>query len=286
MELPPYHLPTMKSVLYRAYDRLTAFLFKAGKVLIPVIVVLSFLNSLGTDGSFGNEDSESSALASISKTITPVLSPLGVTEENWPATVGIFTGIFAKEAVVGTLDALYTGLDAQAVAGESEEESFSFVAGIKGAFLTIPANIMELAGTITDPLGLSVGDISDRGAAAEGQEVSEATFGSMVNLFGSKSAAFAYLLFILLYFPCSAAISAVYRETNLAWTAFIGFWTTFLAYVASTGFYQIVNFMQHPGYSMLVLGVDLFGFVGVIMVLQVLSNKSEKLAAVGNRVRA
>jgi ferrous iron transport protein B len=286
MELPPYHLPTVKSVLYRAYDRLTAFLFKAGRVLIPVIVVLSFLNSLGTDGSFGNEDSESSALASISKTITPILSPLGVTKENWPATVGIFTGIFAKEAVVGTLDALYSGLDAQEVAGDGEEESFNFLAGIKGAFLTIPANLMELAGTVADPLGLSVGDISDRGAAAEGQEVSEATFGSMVNLFGSKSAAFAYLLFILLYFPCSAAISAVYRETNLAWTAFIGFWTTFLAYVASTGFYQIVNFMQHPGYSMLVLGVDLFGFVGVIMVLQVLSNKSEKLAAVGNRVRA
>jgi ferrous iron transport protein B len=41
--------------------------------------------------------------------ITPVLNPLGVTEENWPATVGVFTGIFAKEAVVGTLDALYTG---------------------------------------------------------------------------------------------------------------------------------------------------------------------------------
>ncbi|MFT5702484.1 MAG: ferrous iron transport protein B [Desulforhopalus sp.] len=287
MELPPYHLPTLKSVLLRAYDRLTAFLFKAGKVLIPVIMILSFLNSLGTDGTFGNEDSEKSALASISKTITPVLYPLGVTSENWPATVGVFTGIFAKEAVVGTLDALYAGIDTQVDgSNEEEENSYSFVAGIKEAFLTIPANLMDLAGTITDPLGLSVGDISDTGTAAEAQEVSEATFGSMVNLFGSKSAAFAYLLFILLYFPCSAAIAAIYRETNLGWTAFAGFWTTFLAYVASTGFYQIVNFMSHPGYSMLVLGVDILGVAAVIMVLQALSLRTKKPGAVVNAVSA
>jgi ferrous iron transport protein B len=61
MELPPYHLPTVKGVLLRAWDRLKTFIFRAGKVIIPVVVVLSFLNSMGTDGSFGNEDSDKSA---------------------------------------------------------------------------------------------------------------------------------------------------------------------------------------------------------------------------------
>ena len=40
----------------------------------------------------------------------PLFEPMGITEDNWPATVGIFTGVLAKEAVVGTLDALYTSI--------------------------------------------------------------------------------------------------------------------------------------------------------------------------------
>lgn len=279
MEMPPYHLPTFRSVVLRAYERLTSFLFKAGRVLIPVIMVLSFLNSLGTDGSFGNRNSESSALATISKTITPVLAPLGVTADNWPATVGIFTGIFAKEAVVGTLDALYTGLDQKAAGKSDDKEPFDLIAAIGEAFATIPENLAGLADKLGDPLGLSIVDISDTDAAAEAQKVNTATFGSMVLLFGSQSAAFAYLLFILLYFPCSAAISAVYRETNLAWTIFAGFWTTFLAFIASTLFYQITTFAEHPGYSALVIGGDLAAFILVLVVLKSIAGAGKRMAA-------
>ena len=281
MEMPPYHLPTVRSVLLRALDRLQTFLFKAGKVLIPVIMVLSVLNSLGVDGSFGNEDSDKSALASIGKVITPVLRPMGVSEENWPATVGIFTGIFAKEAVVGTLNSLYSSLDQQA--GEDEtgkEEGFDFWGGISGAFATIPENLKGVLDTLSDPLGISVGDVSDATIAAEEQEVNVNTFGSMVRLFGSQSAAFAYLLFVLLYFPCSAAIAAVYRETNLAWTAFVGFWTTFLAYFASTFFYQAVNFASRPTYAALVIALDLCAFVSVILILKVLGHRQERFTIV------
>lgn len=274
MELPPYHLPTVRSVVLRAYDRLKSFLFKAGKILVPVIMILSFLNSLGTDGSFGNEDTDKSALARVSKLITPALKPLGVTEENWPATVGIFTGIFAKEAVVGTLDALYAGIDRQAAASEGAEEPFDFWSGIKGAFATIPENLLGVVDTFADPLGISIGDISDTATAAEEQSVSVATFGSMVSLFGSQSAAFAYMLFVLLYFPCSAAISAVYRETNLAWTAFAGFWTTFLAYLTATLFFQTVNFATHSGYSLTIIAADLCAFASVILIMKSIAGRS------------
>ena len=277
MEMPPYHLPSLRSLLLRSYDRLKAFLFKASKVLIPVIMVLSILNSLGTDGSFGNENTDKSMLAAASKLITPALEPLGVTEENWPATVGVFTGIFAKEAVVGTLDALYAGLDQkEATEAATEEEGFDFWGGIVGAFATIPENLLSVLDTLTDPLGLSIGDVSDATSAAEAQEVSEATFGSMVRLFGSQSAAFAYLLFVLLYFPCSAAISAVYRETNLAWTVFVGFWTTFMAYLAATLFYQVANFANHPGYSSMVIAADLTAFTAVILILNLVSRSRQR----------
>ena len=280
MEMPPYHLPTFRSVILRALDRLQTFLFKAGKVLIPVIMVLSVLNSLGSDGSFGNEDTDKSVLASMSKVITPVLRPLGVTEENWPATVGIFTGVFAKEAVVGTLDALYNGIDQQALADSTEETSFDFWSGIRSAFATIPENLLGVIDTFTDPLGISVGDVSNANTAAEEQEVNVNTFGSMVRLFGSQSAAFAYLLFVLLYFPCSAAIAAVYRETNLAWTAFVGFWTTFLAYFASTLFYQVVNFASHPSMATLIIGMDLCAFLAVVLVLKAISTQRKNSLAV------
>ncbi len=278
MELPPYHLPTLKSVLLRTWDRLTTFIFKAGQVLIPVIMVLSFFNSVGTDGSFGNEDSSESVLASMSKTITPVLKPLGVTEDNWPATVGIFTGIFAKEAVVGTLDSLYSQLDAiEKGEGEGEdEESFNLLAALGESFATIPANLAEVAGTMTDPLGLSVGEVSTIAGAAEEQEVSTSTFGSMVTLFGSKVAAFSYLLFILLYFPCSAAIAAVYRETNLLWTLFAGGWTTLLAYMASTTFYQLATFNQHPGFSLGWIAVELVLFTALLIAMGQLGKRKER----------
>ncbi len=284
MELPPYHLPTIKSVLLRAWDRLTTFMFKAGKVLIPVIMVLSFLNSLGTDGTFGNDDSENSALATISKSITPVLKPLGVSDENWPATVGIFTGIFAKEAVVGTLDSLYAQMDAAAAGEEGAEEEFNFFAAIGESFATIPANLAGVADTFLDPLGISVGDISSVKTAAEEQEVSAATFGSMVQLFGSKAAAFAYLLFVLLYFPCSAAIAAVYRETNLKWTIFAGAWTTTLAYMASTIFYQVATFAQHPFQTLIWVTGNLLVFALLILVMRMAGWKNDQagqLAEVG-----
>ena len=285
MELPPYHLPSVKSIVLSAFDRLKSFMFKAGKVLIPVIALLAFLNSLGTDGTFGNEDSETSALASISKTITPVLRPLGVSDDNWPATVGIFTGIFAKEAVVGTIDSLYSAMDAKAAGAEAEEE-FDFWSAIGESFATIPANLADLAGTLLDPLGLSVGEIADTDAAAEEMEVDVATFGSMVTLFGCKIAAFAYLLFVLLYFPCSAAIAAVYRETNLKWTLFTGFWTTFLAYLASTLFYQTATFGSHPASSMMWIVGDIGAFALAVMVLKMLGRQSQEVGALPEGARA
>jgi len=252
MELPPYHLPTLKGVLLRTWERLKAFMLRAGKVIVVMVMVLSLLNSIGTDGSIGNEDSENSILSSVSQSITPVFAPIGIRQENWPATVGIFTGVFAKEAVVGTLDALYRqlGQDEAAAAGiELEAEGFDFFGSIGEAFATIPANLADLGETLLDPLGLSIGDVSDLEEAADEQAVAFTTFGQMAQRFDGPVGAFAYLLFVLLYFPCVAAMGAVYRETNAGWTAFVGLWTTGLAYWSAILFYQVMTFSRHPASS-------------------------------------
>lgn len=275
MELPPYHMPTLRGVILRAWDRLKTFIFRAGKIIIPVVVVLSFLNSLGTDGTFGNEDTDQSALSTIGKSITPVFAPMGLTRENWPATVGIFTGIFAKEAVVGTLDAMYTQLGT-AEAEEAGAEMFDFWGGLTEAFASIPENLWGVAETVLDPLGLSVGDVSTVATAAEAQEVAPGTFGTMVLLFDGRVGAFAYLLFILLYFPCVAAIAAVYHETNLKWTVFVGGWTTGLAYMAAVLFYQAATFGRAPIASLTWIAALCGIFTAAVFGMRYLGNKDKR----------
>jgi ferrous iron transport protein B len=253
MELPPYHLPTVRGVSLRTWDRTKGFVFRAGRIIVPMVLVLNFLNALGTDGSFGNEDSDKSVLSEVGRTIAPAFSPMGLDEENWPAAVGIFTGVLAKEAVVGTLDSMYTAMaeaDAKAAgAPPAEEGAFSLADGMLEAVATIPANLIDALGTWGDPLGVGIGNVSDQAAAAEAQEVGGGIFGAMASRFDGAAGAFAYLLFILLYFPCTAALAAVYRETNMGWTFFVATWTTGIAYIAGTVFYQSAIFARHPTLS-------------------------------------
>jgi ferrous iron transport protein B len=249
MELPTYHLPTFKGVMIRTWERLKSFIIRAGKVIVVMVMVLSLLNTIGTDGTIGNEDSDNSILSAISQSVTPVFAPMGIQQENWPATVGIFTGVFAKEAVVGTLDSLYgqLGQDEAIAAGvDLEAEEFDLFGSIGEAFATIPANLAELPATLFDPLGLSIGDVTDTETAAADQAVAFTTFGQMALRFDGRVGAFAYLLFVLMYFPCVAAMGAVYRETNAGWTTFVGLWTTGLGYWCATLYYQVMTFQRHP----------------------------------------
>lgn len=267
MELPMYHFPTFRGVVLTAWDRLKTFILKAGKIVIPVILLLNSLNTMGIDGSIGNENSEKSLLAMIGKRITPVFAPMGVSHENWPAAVGLFTGIFAKEAVVGTLDTLYDSMGTYGMtAGDEDRADTGMTAYMVEALLTIPVNLSDALSGAADPLGLSVGDTADTAVASEAQGVNLATFMTLTDLFKTKAAAFSYMLFVLLYFPCVAAIAAVYRETDLKWTVFAGAWTTFIAYAVAVVFYQMATYTAHPKASMNWL-IILSALVAVILLL-------------------
>lgn len=263
MELPPYHMPTIRGVYTKTWERLKAFIFNAGKVIVPMVLVLNFLNALGTDGSFGQENSQKSVLSEIGRSLTPAFKPMGIDEENWPATVGIFTGVLAKEAVVGTLDALYSQM-ATTQLDDIKESEFDLQQALLDAYATIPENLHAVADNILDPLGLNIGDVSNIDAAAEGQEVTTATYTAMQASFDGQIGAFAYLLFILLYAPCVAATTAIYRETNAGWALFVVFWTTGLAYMTATIFYQTNTYSQHPEYSMFCITGLLVAFVFVL----------------------
>lgn len=244
MELPTYHLPTLRGIFIKTWDRLKTFIFNAGKLIVPMVLILNILNSLGTDGGFGKEKSQQSILSEIGRVLTPLFQPMGIHEDNWPATVGIFTGVLAKEAVVGTLDALYSQM-----ASDTEGATngpFDLSDALMAACQTIPDNLKQIADKLLDPLGFGIVNTGDVASAAEQQEVKIATFGVMQNQFDGKVGAFAYLLFILLYAPCVAATAAIYKETSAGWALFVGCWTTFVAYMTATLFYQGMTFNQHP----------------------------------------
>ncbi len=246
MELPPYHLPTLKGVALRTWDRVKLFIHGAGKVIIVMVLALNVMSSIGTDGSFGNQQSDKSVLSKIGQSITPLFAPIGIEQDNWAATVGIFTGVLAKEAVVGTLDTIYSKIAAEDAGNQVNEEIFEFWPAIEQAFASIPKNLSKLSELVLDPAGMDVGDISDQKASAKSQEVSSGIFGAMALRFDGQVGAFAYLLFILLYFPCAATIGAISRETGGAWAGFVAAWTTGVAYTISTIFYQTATFSRHP----------------------------------------
>jgi ferrous iron transport protein B len=279
MELPPYHLPTLKGVALRTWDRVKLFIQGAGKVIIVMVLALNVMNSIGTDGSFGKQDSDKSLLSNIGQTITPLFGPMGIEQDNWAATVGIFTGVLAKEAVVGTLDSIYTQIAAEEAGDSVDETEFEFWPTIQQAIATIPENLSGVADLILDPLGLHVGEISDQKVAAESQEVSSGIFGAMASRFDGQAGAFAYLLFILLYFPCAATIGAISRETGGVWATFVACWTTGVAYTISTLFYQAATFSQHPASSTgWIIGLSLLT-IAVIITLYTWGKRGVRVSA-------
>ena len=210
MELPPYHLPRAIAIFHHTWERLKEFILRAGKIILILVLVLSVLWSIGTDGSFGNETSENSVLSAFSRAVTPLFEPMGITPNNWPATLGLVTGIFGKELVVGTLNTFYSANGAD------------------------PASAMLAA-------------------------------------FDGKAGAFAYLLFVLIYSPCVAAIAAIQRETGWKWMAFSVVYLTVLAWSFATLFYQLATFVAHPAQSSGWIGGILLAGVLVAFTLKLIS---------------
>ena len=99
----------------------------------------------------------------------------------------------------------------------------------------------------------------------------------MVQLFDGAAAAFAYLLLILLYFPCVAVLGAVHREAGLRWTAFMAVWSTGLGYGTAVLFYQLATIAAHPAQSLvwtaLVLGFAALG----LMLMKVYAGRTTAL---------
>jgi ferrous iron transport protein B len=269
MELPSYEMPKSKAVFSRTTKRTKSFIMGAGKTIIIVVTLLNFVNAIGTDGSFGHEDSKESLLSVASQQITPFFSPMGIEQDNWAATVGIITGIFAKEAVVGTLNSLYSTVDGDDV------ELLSIWDSVKIGLATVPANLLGIEPG--DPLSIAIAGITDLDEAAMALSVDSSTFSALQTGFKSQIAAFSYLLFILLYTPCVAAMGALVHEFGTKWARFAAIWTFSLAYGSATVVYQGATFTQHPLQSASWIGFFVVALIGFYLWLNKKGRKAQQI---------
>ncbi len=274
MDLPLYHIPRIGAVFKSAWLRLNGFIKRAGVIVVSAVFVLSMLNSIGiTNGqiSFGNEDSQASVLAYASKAISPVFKPMGITEENWPASVALFTGLFAKEAIVGTVNSLYSSLDMQDTAEDApaEEEGGLDISGsISEAFTTISDG---LVGIFTSADLLGVGLITeDSATVSEEIGASTAVYKHIAANFTVFSA-FAYLLFVLMYFPCLAVIGATKQEMGAFYSGVMAMYCTALGWSVATLFYQITE-----GRNVLYIGIALAILAAIYGTLKYLGTKESE----------
>ncbi len=157
MELPQYHLPTVKNVLRGTWERGSSFIKKAGTVILLSSIFVWFTSSFGfVDGTFGMvDDIDASVLASIGSVVAPVFAPLGF--GNWQTAVATVLGLVAKEEVVGALGTIY------AVAGDAlelvEEGAFGELGAIAQHFTALSAYSFLVFNLLCAPCFAAIGAI-------------------------------------------------------------------------------------------------------------------------------
>ena len=179
MELPPYRMPTMESIFRHTWEKGAQYLKKMGGIIMIASIIIWFLGYYPDHDAYPTqaEQQENSYIGQIGQAVEPVLKPLGF---DWKLSIGLLSGVGAKELVVSTLGVLYTN-DAD-------------------------ADVVSLAERI--PI--------------------------------TPLAAFSYMLFVLIYFPCIATLVAIKQESgSWKWAIFTAGYTTALAWLVSFAVYQI-----------------------------------------------
>ena len=119
---------------------------------------------------------------------------------------------------------------------QQEAAQFNFWHGLRDAVMSIPHNLSRLGDAFKNPI-----------AANEApHEMNKTAYGIMYHEFEGKIGAFAYLLFILLYFPCVSTMAAMRREVGARWALFSVLWSTGLAYAVAVMAYQGLSIAAHP----------------------------------------
>ena len=212
MELPPYRVPTSKSVFRHTWEKGKQYLHKMAGIILVASIIIWFLGYFPHHDRYATpaEQQENSYIGMIGKAIEPVLEPLGF---DWKMGVGIISGVAAKELVVSTMGVLYSG----------EQERFPSAAGDPGT---------ASAGTVSSQTTDATAPVT---AGSETETVSGDTM--LQNALAkttTPAAALAFMVFVLLYFPCIATFVAIKNESGgWKWAVISAVYTIVLAWIVA-----------------------------------------------------
>ena len=211
MELPPYRVPTAKSVFRHTWEKGKQYLHKMAGIILICSVIIWFLGYFPNHKAYDTvaEQQENSYIGYIGKAIEPVLEPLGF---DWKMGVGILSGIGAKELVVSSLGVMYSAEEAE------YEESGSLA-------VTSDSHLQDAQSTS------EVRQTEDSGDTMLQRALQRAM---------TPASALAFMVFVLLYFPCIATFVAIKQEAG-GWKWAIGsaVYTIILAWVMAFIVYRI-----------------------------------------------
>jgi ferrous iron transport protein B len=202
MELPPYRVPTAKSIFRHTWEKGRQYLQKMSGIILVCSMIIWFLGYFPNHNAYESvkEQQEHSFIGYIGKSMEPVLKPLGF---DWRMGVGIVSGVAAKELVVSTLGVMYADEEPVVTTGEESVAESGVVAG------AIPEASSSESGADTRLQRALLKSVTPAGALA-------------------------YMVFILLYFPCIATFVAIKQEGGgWKWAILTAVYTIILAWVAA-----------------------------------------------------
>lgn len=220
MELPPYRVPSLRSIWFHVRENTMSFLQKCSTIIVVMSTLLWFAMAIPVGGGeFAKIDIQRSLFARIAQASAPVFKPLGF--GSWEAAGALFTGFVAKEVVISTMAQIYNVQPAE----ESAPTSFTQdLAEIGGGFVTASVDTVKAL-----PLVVGI-DLRDQGAQSQQTDLMQAiraAFQRISQVQGTGHgalAALAFMVFVLIYTPCMAAISAERQEfgSRIMWASILG----------------------------------------------------------------
>jgi len=219
MELPPYRMPTLKSVWLHLWERTSAFVRKAWSIILVTSVVIWLLLAIPTSPSsaFNDANVEQSAFATVSRITAPLFKPLGFGE--WQASGSLITGFVAKEVVVGTMAQVY---DVEET-GEEAAEPTTFGEDLVEVGASFIGATVDTIKSIPLIVGINLFEGEEEAEPTELMLVVEQSFEKSSGGNGAL-ASLSFMLFVLLYTPCMVAIAAQRQEfgTKWMWVSILG----------------------------------------------------------------
>lgn len=221
LELPPYRRPALRGLLIHMWAHTREFVQKAGTVILGVSVLLWFLLNLP----WGVADQRDSYFGRVSAAVSPVFAPLGF--GNWETAGALVMGFAAKEVVVSMLSQIYVGgaeSEPEAATPTLAEDARLIFGGFAQASVDAGRTLLSIIPSVT----LTV-------AEAEPQDTA---LSRALRQNYSPLAAFALLVFVLLYVPCVATLGIIRHEFGWPWAIVSVVYQTGVAWLAALIVYQ------------------------------------------------